>query len=93
MAEEYVKNHPADSIKLVANSIGSTKRALIKVWTSIDFRVSLETSLISTLQAQAHWAKNSQLTNAIEMPNYLDHIEPSFLQAIKATPLVIKSDK
>lgn len=83
MAEKYAREYPEDSIKLVANFIGSSEKALINIWNNINLRVALDQSLITTLEAEALWAISNHLTNSIDVPNYLEHIDASFLQSVK----------
>ena len=83
MAEEFSRKHPADTIKIIANSLGITEESLITVWNSIDLSLALDQTLITTLEAQSRWASSNLLVDFTNGVNYLEHIDASLLQLVK----------
>ena len=66
-----------------------TKALKQAVWRNIDrfpedfiFELSLDQSLVMTLEDEARWAINSKLTDIEEVPNYIDYIDMSALQEV-----------
>jgi len=77
-AEVFIKKKKQKSIQQIASYIGISENTLGNIWHSMQLKVSLNQSLIITLESQARWAIENKLTTAKEIPNYLDfiYIEP-----------------
>ena len=53
------------------------------LWDDFIFEISLDQSLIVTIEAEARWAIKNNLTDAREVPNYLDYIHMDALEKVK----------
>ncbi len=82
-ADEFIEENPDEAQETVAGKIGMDKAALNELWELFNFRVTLDQSLLVTLEAQARWAIENKLTNKTEVPNYLDYIYLDALEKVK----------
>ena len=53
------------------------------IWPKHDFRVVLPQALIVAMEDQARWRIDNKLTDATEVPNYLDYVYLDALEEIK----------
>ncbi|MGK5094163.1 NrtA/SsuA/CpmA family ABC transporter substrate-binding protein [Deltaproteobacteria bacterium TL4] len=74
-AGTFIHDHPEDSRKLVAPYIQMDEALLKELSATYQFKVSLEQSLLVTLEKQSEWAIQRGLTPQTEVPNYLDYID------------------
>jgi NitT/TauT family transport system substrate-binding protein len=88
-AETFVKEDPEESRSLVAEFIKMDKALLDETWDSLDFKVTLNQSLLVSLEDQTRWAQQNGLIDATAMPNYLDFIYFHGLQSVKPEALEI----
>ncbi len=82
-ADEFIEENPDEALETVADKIGMNKATLNEIWELFDFKVTLDQSLLLTLEAQARWAIKNKLTNKTEVPNYLDYIYLDGLEKVK----------
>jgi NitT/TauT family transport system substrate-binding protein len=82
-AEEFIEENPDEASEIVAGRIGMDKAALNELWGLYNFKVTLDQSLLVTLEAEARWAIENKLTEATEIPNYLDYIYMDALEEVK----------
>ena len=73
-AEEFVKNNREESIDIVASRLKIERESINELWNDYKFILSLSQSLLVTMEDQARWAIQNNLTDATEVPNYLDSI-------------------
>lgn len=73
-AEEFVKNNREESIDIVASRLKIKRESINELWNDYKFRLCLSQSLLVTMEDQARWVIQSNLTDAREVPNYLDYI-------------------
>lgn len=81
--ERFIKEHPDESLRLVAGITGLDKDRLDDIWKDYDFRVSLGQSLLMSLEAQTRWARKAGRVAPSSKPNYLDFIYTDALLAVK----------
>jgi sulfonate transport system substrate-binding protein len=83
-AEEFVRQHPAEAQKIVAD-FSSMDVALVRdAWASQDFRVTLDQFLLLEMEDEAKWAIRNRLTGGVtKIPNYLDFIYMDGLESVK----------
>ena len=82
-AEAFMKQNPGETRRLVAQFIRMDQGLLEEIWDSFDFRVTLDQSLIVSLEDQTRWAQRNNLTTGLNMPRYLDLIYLDGLQSVK----------
>ena len=73
-AEEFVKDNREESIDIVASRLKIERESINELWNDYKFRLSLSQSLLVTMEDQARWVIQRNLTGATEVPNYLDYI-------------------
>ncbi len=82
-AELFIQQHPAEAKRIVADFIKIDSALLEEIWGIFNFRVALDQALLVNLEDQTRWAIKKRLTARTDMPNYLDYIYISGLQAVK----------
>jgi ABC-type nitrate/sulfonate/bicarbonate transport system substrate-binding protein len=80
-AEDFVRQHPGEAQDLVANVIKMDKPILRSIWGDYRFKVSLDQSLIVSLEDESRWAIQNRLVKSRSMPNYLDSIHTDALSS------------
>jgi NitT/TauT family transport system substrate-binding protein len=59
---------------IIAPYIGMDRSQLAELWDIYNFKITLGQSLLVTLEDQARWAIENELTDKTEVPNYLNYI-------------------
>jgi NitT/TauT family transport system substrate-binding protein len=81
--ESFIRDHPEESRRLVADFIHLDRALLDQVWSVYDFRVTLDQSLLVSLEDQTKWALRTGRAGRGMHPNYLDFIHADGLLAVK----------
>ncbi len=68
---------------IVAERLNLEKEVMNLQWDMFTFEISLDQSLLISLEDEARWAIKNNLTSATEVPNYLDFIYLDTLDAVK----------
>ena len=82
-AEDFVRERPQESLKIVSDVIGMDPEHLGELWSAEDFKVTLGQSLVLALEDESEWAIKYGLTSAKKVPNYLDYIYFDGLKSVK----------
>ena len=82
-ATAFIRKHKEDSQMIVAERLKLDKEVMTTLWDDFIFEISLEQSLLVTLEAEARWAISNNLTDKTEVPNYLDYIYYDALEEVK----------
>jgi sulfonate transport system substrate-binding protein len=82
-AQELVQQNLEEAKQAVADFIKIDRATLDKIWDISYYRVTLDQSLLTTLEDQTRWAQKYGLTKSKEMPNYLDVIYFAGLEAVR----------
>ena len=88
-ASAFIQKDPAASQAIVAGHLGTRKELLDELSSTYRFKITLDQSLLSTLEAQCQWAIKNGLTNVKEVPNFLDFICTDALESIKPDGVLI----
>jgi len=88
-AETFSKENPKQAITHVSTFIGLSEEVLENIWEKINLSVSLEQSLIVSLESEGRWAIKTKLVKAEKIPNYLDYIHISGLKSVKPDAIEI----
>lgn len=88
-AIEFIKNNKEEAQIIVADRLKLNKETMTVLWDEFIFELSLEQSLLMTLDAEARWAIENRLTDATLIPNYLDYIYPEAMKAVESTAVDI----
>jgi NitT/TauT family transport system substrate-binding protein len=82
-ASEFIQKDPGASHAIVAGHLGTEKDLLDELSSTYRFKITLDQSLLSTLEAQCHWAIKNGLTDSKEVPNFVDFICTDPLESIQ----------
>ena len=88
-AEEFAKNNQEESVDIIASRLETDRGVINNLWNDYRFRISLEQSLIITLEDQARWTIKNKLTTATEIPNYFNYIYFDALDEVKPEAITI----
>lgn len=91
-AEEFGSRHPAAAKRLLAASLPIAPDIVGECWNESRFRVSLDQSLLISLEEETRWALRHRLGSGKNMPNYLDFIDSRALTAVKPKVLKVLND-
>ena len=82
-AEDFIINHPADAKAIVKNQLNLTDAYIGKVWSQNQFSLSLDQSLLLTMQDEAIWLISNHLTNTTTVPNFINYVYEDGLKSVK----------
>jgi len=82
-AEEFVRHDDSEAKEIIARRVNLDLPYIESVWSDFHFVVDLSQSMIIAMEDQARWQINNNLTDATEVPNYLDYIYLDALEEVK----------
>jgi ABC-type nitrate/sulfonate/bicarbonate transport system substrate-binding protein len=82
-AETYVQNHPVESKAIIQKDYNGTDAYIAQIWPNHQFSLSLDQSLISTMEAETRWMITNNLTNQTAVPDFLNCIYFGGLDTVK----------
>jgi NitT/TauT family transport system substrate-binding protein len=82
-AETFVKRHPEESRRLVAEFTKTDKAIIDDTWDVFTFEVALDQGLLVNFEDQTRWVIKNRLAIRTDMPNYLDFIYDNALRSVK----------
>jgi len=88
-AIEFIKHNEKDSITIAAKKTKTDEDSLVSVWGDFVYQLSLDQSLLVSMEDQARWAIKNKLTDKARVPNYLGYLYPDAMKAVKPEALTI----
>jgi NitT/TauT family transport system substrate-binding protein len=82
-AEDYIKDNSEESKEFVKDRFDYESDYIDYSWPKQEFAVILKQAMLITFEDQARWRIEHGLTDATEVPNYLDYIYMDALEEIK----------
>jgi len=82
-AEEYLIRYPAESKAIIQKRLNLDAAYIETVWSQNQFSLSLDQSLIVTMEDEARWMIANGLTSEKTVPNFSDYIYLDSLKAVK----------
>jgi len=82
-AETFVKQHPEESQRLVAEFTKTDKTILEDTWDVFTFEVALDQGLLVNFEDQTRWVIKNRLAARTDVPNYLDFIYDNALRSVR----------
>ena len=83
-AIQFIKKNPEEAKRIMARDAVMDQEMVESSWRTHQFDLSLQQSLLTTLQGQARWAKREgHLDAALPEPEFLDFIDSSVLRKLK----------
>jgi ABC-type nitrate/sulfonate/bicarbonate transport system substrate-binding protein len=83
-AQRFIAERPRDAKNILKQRLALDDAFVAWVWKDLDYRLGLDQSLITTLEAEARWAVREGHVATAPIPNYLRFVEPAPLR--KAVP-------
>ncbi len=88
-AEDYLIDHPSEGKTILQNSLNLTAQYVENTWSNYNFAVSLDQSLLLTMQDEARWLISNNQTNATAIPNFLNYVYLDGLESVKPDSITI----
>ena len=82
-AEKFIQSNPAIAQKILRERLEVDQAFIDSIWPRYQFRLTLNQSLIATLEGEARWARQERHVKAGHSPNYLDFIYSSPLRRVR----------
>ncbi len=82
-AEDFIQSNPEESKTLVARRIGMSRTLVDTLWSKFAFAISLDQSLLNTLELQARWVLEAGFVEADSIPNYLEFVWAGPLEQVR----------
>jgi NitT/TauT family transport system substrate-binding protein len=82
-AEDYIKDNSEEAKEFVKDRFDYESDYINYSWPKQEFAVILEQAMLITFEDQARWKIDNNLTEATEVPNYLDYIYLDALEEVK----------
>jgi sulfonate transport system substrate-binding protein len=82
-AEGFVAANPQESQRIMSEFSGIDMTSLADIWNDFQFNISLNQSLLFTLEDQAGWAIKNGLVERRDLPNFLDALYLDGLKSVK----------
>ncbi|MCE2745560.1 MAG: ABC transporter substrate-binding protein [Burkholderiales bacterium] len=80
---QFIQTHPERARALAARRLNVPVVLIDKIFDDYRFRLSLNRSLLRTMEGQARWAVREGHVNAnLPQPNYSNYLYPAFLKAV-----------
>lgn len=73
-AEQFIQSEPAKAQGILLTRLKLDQDFIDWIWQHYKYRLSLEKSLITTLESEARWARQEGYVTAGRSPNYLEFI-------------------
>lgn len=84
-AQRFISAHPREAKDILKRRLGLNEDFVAWAWGDMDFRLGLDQSLITTLEAEARWAvREGHVPEGSRAPNYLQFVEPGPLRKVLA---------
>ena len=88
-AEQFIHEHP-DEAKAILRSRLQLDQAFVDwVWSGLNFHLGLEQSLLTTMEAEARWARRAGHVSGTQSPNFLAMLHTAPLKSVKPTSVGI----
>lgn len=81
-AEDFIVRNEEESKRIVSSYLDMDFELLDAIWNDFEFTITLDQSLIASLEAEARWAIREALIETEGIPNYLDFLMPDPLVAV-----------
>ena len=83
-AVEFIKANPEEAKRIMVRDAGVEPDMVEAVWPIYRFELSLQQSLLTTVQGQVRWARREgHVANNLPDPEFLNNIDSSLLRKVK----------
>ena len=88
-ATTFIKEHKEEAQDLVARRLRLDRATTTAIWDDFRFEISLDQTLIRTLEQEGMWAIRNNLVAKVKIPNYLEYIHLEPLEAVRPKAVTI----
>ncbi|MEE8583740.1 MAG: NrtA/SsuA/CpmA family ABC transporter substrate-binding protein [Acidobacteriota bacterium] len=81
-AERFIGDDPQEAQRIVSRRLGLDSGLVSRLWPVFHFEISLEQSILVSLEDEAHWAVRKGYSSGEGVPNYLDLIDWRILEGV-----------
>jgi ABC-type nitrate/sulfonate/bicarbonate transport system substrate-binding protein len=85
----YLSNYPDEAKHIVLDATKGDPAVEGRIWEESDFSLTLDQSLLSGLEDEAHWALAKRGATQEKLPNFLDYIDAWPLQSVQPGAVTI----
>jgi len=82
-AQDFVKQHPVEAQKIMAKSTNMPFELVKEVWDAFSFDVTLDQTILLTLEDEARWAIKNKLLERKVVPDFGKYMYVDALRAVK----------
>jgi ABC-type nitrate/sulfonate/bicarbonate transport system substrate-binding protein len=80
-AQRFITTRPREAKDILKQRLQLDDAFVNWVWKDLDYRLGLDQSLVTTLEAEARWAvREGHVAPGLAIPNYLRFVEPAPLR-------------
>jgi len=88
-AEQFINSQPREAKAILLNRLKLDQSFIDWIWPSYNYRLTLDQSLLTTLEGEARWARQEGLVKGDKSPNYLNFIYAGPLSKVRPTAVSI----
>ena len=88
-AEAFLNSHQDKAKSIVAKRLNYDTAYMDAVWPAYIFSLSLNQALIVAMEDEARWWIANNLTNAKQVPDFLNYISENSLKSVKSASVNI----
>ncbi len=88
---DLIKENKEEAITIVSQRLKMERGLVASVWDDFEFQLVLDQSILITLEDEARWMVEKNLTDKTEVPNYLDYVYIDALEEVKPEAVTINS--
>jgi ABC-type nitrate/sulfonate/bicarbonate transport system substrate-binding protein len=88
-AEQFINTQPQEAKTILLNRLKLDQSFIEWIWPSYIYRLTLDQSLLLTLEGEARWARQEGLVKGDKSPNYLNFIYAGPLSKVRSTAVSI----
>jgi len=83
-AQAFVEEHPDEARAIMRQRLLLDPAVIDQVWPSFSFRLSLEQSLLTTMEGEARWAVREAHVGNVQIPNFLRIVHTAPLRSVRS---------
>lgn len=88
-AEQFINTQPQKAKAILLDRLKLDQSFVDWIWPSYKFRLTLDQSLLTTLEGEARWARQEGLVKGNKSPNYLNFIHADPLRKVRPAAVSI----
>lgn len=82
-SEAFIGSNKEEAMTIVSERLAIDRGLVASMWSDYSYRLLLDQSILVSLEDEARWAIKNKLTEATQVPNYLNFIYLDGLEAVR----------